>query len=328
MTKEQILAEIKKVENNQFRPDVVKKIKIKKLNEELINIDKNKISNPDDKVVEEIDLFEHPEKLPKQVQAVLNKYSEDDNTYESLGKMLSEMKPLGYTFEYGLDAVPYDLKKIKSNSKPQPKRVKKSSEEVKINKVKTKKTPFKFRKGTKVHSSYFNSDGIVESYKFNKEFNEWQYLVKLNNGKKELILEPGLRLIPKTNNQKPIGKFKGKNLNELTDMECEELRKSIKERRQKAAKSEKKSKSKPVIEKIASNVAMAVKQAVQNVSAKDIKDDPKKEIKRFELIEKAAKSFLSEMRGILGEDYDKESINDEFSDIHNLIKELKKKYNK
>jgi len=320
MTKEQILAEIKKVENNQFLPDVVKKLKIKKLNEELTNLD--------NKEVEEIDLFEHPEKLPKQVQSVLNKYSEDDNTYESLGKMLSEMKPLGYTFEYGLDAVPYDLKKIKSNSKPQPKRVKKSSEDVKINKVKTKKTPFKFRKGKKVHAIDLDSIGIVETYTFNKELGQWNYTVKFEDGTKEIVAEPGLRIVKKTNNQKPIGKFKGKNLNELTDMECEELRKSIKERRQKAAKSEKKSKSKPVIEKIASNVAMAVKQAVQNVSAKDIKDDPKKEIKRFELIEKAAKSFLSEMRGILGEDYDKESINDEFSDIHNLIKELKKKYNK
>lgn len=57
------------------------------------------------------DLFEVYETLPKKVQGVLTKYCQAD-TYEELDKMLAELKPLGYTFEYYLDAVPYNLTKI------------------------------------------------------------------------------------------------------------------------------------------------------------------------------------------------------------------------
>lgn len=125
---------------------------------------------------------------------------------------------------------------------------------------------------------------------------------------------------------RPTYKYKGKTLKELTKEDCDELRKDVKERRQKAAKAEKKSKSKPVIEKIAGNVATAVKQAVKNVSAADIKDNPKVEINKMEAIEKLAKKFLADLRGILGDDYDKESIDGEFKEVHDMIKDLKKKY--
>lgn len=59
------------------------------------------------------DLFEHPEGIPLCVQHVLDSFDEDtDNTYTELDRILERLKPLGYTFEYGLDAVPYDLCKI------------------------------------------------------------------------------------------------------------------------------------------------------------------------------------------------------------------------
>jgi hypothetical protein len=57
------------------------------------------------------DLFEHYETLPQEVQDVLSKYDEVD-TYEGCEAMLKEMEALGYTFEYYLDAVPYNLHKI------------------------------------------------------------------------------------------------------------------------------------------------------------------------------------------------------------------------
>jgi hypothetical protein len=67
--------------------------------------------------VEEEDLFEHYDKLPKNVKTILDKYSkieaEEGFDYEILKRFEQELKPLGYTFEYGLDAEPYDLKKIK-----------------------------------------------------------------------------------------------------------------------------------------------------------------------------------------------------------------------
>lgn len=61
---------------------------------------------------EEIDLFEHYETLPEEVQSVLAEYSDDDQDYESIGILKDKLEALGYTFDYGLDAVPYDLRKM------------------------------------------------------------------------------------------------------------------------------------------------------------------------------------------------------------------------
>lgn len=59
------------------------------------------------------DLFtNHLEELPQEVLEIINKYSSEDNTYEVCGNLLNELEPLGYSFEYGLDATPYNLKKI------------------------------------------------------------------------------------------------------------------------------------------------------------------------------------------------------------------------
>ena len=59
----------------------------------------------------ETDLFDNFEDLPKKVQDILD-LSEDEQTYDNCELMLKKLKPLGYTFEYGLDAIPYNLKKI------------------------------------------------------------------------------------------------------------------------------------------------------------------------------------------------------------------------
>ncbi len=62
---------------------------------------------------DEEDLFENIESLPKEVQKVLNKYGKKSNLkHNDLEKFLDELKPLGYTFEYGLDLSPYNLRKI------------------------------------------------------------------------------------------------------------------------------------------------------------------------------------------------------------------------
>jgi hypothetical protein len=119
--------------------------------------------------------------------------------------------------------------------------------------------------------------------------------------------------------------YKGKSIKDLSEMECDELLAEIKARREKATKSSEKSKSKPVIEKVAANVAKAVKQAVENVPAKDI---DKTEIAKFKRIEKAAEAFVTEMKSILGADFDKESVKDEFAEITKLIESLRKKYAK
>ena len=64
-----------------------------------------------------MDLFEHYEKLPLEIQAVLSKYYELDNTYENCRAMQNELEALGYTFEWGLDAIPYDLREMSVRGK-------------------------------------------------------------------------------------------------------------------------------------------------------------------------------------------------------------------
>jgi len=60
---------------------------------------------------EEIDLFEHFETLPQEVQDVLLKCGEIES-YQQCADMLVEVEALGYTFDYGLDHEPYNLRKI------------------------------------------------------------------------------------------------------------------------------------------------------------------------------------------------------------------------
>jgi hypothetical protein len=59
------------------------------------------------------DLFETPELIPNEVQAILETFDENcDNTYLELDRILGEIEPLGYTFDYYLDAEPYGLRPI------------------------------------------------------------------------------------------------------------------------------------------------------------------------------------------------------------------------
>jgi hypothetical protein len=59
------------------------------------------------------DLFETPELIPSEVQAILETFDEDSgNTYFELDRLLSELEPLGYIFDYYLDAEPYGLRPI------------------------------------------------------------------------------------------------------------------------------------------------------------------------------------------------------------------------
>lgn len=59
-----------------------------------------------------IDLFEDHENLPIEVQAILNKYCDGDNTYEKCDELIAELNAVGYTCDYGLDAEPHSLRKI------------------------------------------------------------------------------------------------------------------------------------------------------------------------------------------------------------------------
>lgn len=62
-------------------------------------------------MTQEIDLFEHMDELPVPVQNVLSKY-ENAESYTELHRMGKELRKLGYSFDYGLDAIPYNLKQL------------------------------------------------------------------------------------------------------------------------------------------------------------------------------------------------------------------------
>jgi len=61
---------------------------------------------------EPLNLFENYELLPKDVQDVLLNECFMENSYEDCDKGLDLLKPLGYTFEYYLDAQPFNLRII------------------------------------------------------------------------------------------------------------------------------------------------------------------------------------------------------------------------
>jgi hypothetical protein len=58
------------------------------------------------------DLFETPELIPEEVQAVLETFDENADDYAELDRILAEIEPLGYTFDYYLNADPYGLRPI------------------------------------------------------------------------------------------------------------------------------------------------------------------------------------------------------------------------
>ena len=66
--------------------------------------------NPDDN--EGIDLFETPEALPYNVRAIISMFSSSTNGYEDCASFVIQLESVGYTCNYGLDAEPYDLRKL------------------------------------------------------------------------------------------------------------------------------------------------------------------------------------------------------------------------
>jgi len=57
------------------------------------------------------DLFEHLDQLPKEVLDIFDTVVEC-NTYQQCDELLAKLEPLGYTFDYYLNAEPYNLRRI------------------------------------------------------------------------------------------------------------------------------------------------------------------------------------------------------------------------
>jgi len=61
---------------------------------------------------DDVDLFDHYGQLPKPVQEIISGFSEEGNLYAECERLLRELKPLGYEFDYDLSGEPYDLREI------------------------------------------------------------------------------------------------------------------------------------------------------------------------------------------------------------------------
>jgi hypothetical protein len=63
------------------------------------------------------DLFQAQDTLPENVRAIIDYHTilienDDGNAYLLCRDFLADIEPHGYTFDYGLDGVPYDLQRI------------------------------------------------------------------------------------------------------------------------------------------------------------------------------------------------------------------------
>ena len=61
------------------------------------------------------DMFEHYDELPKEVQVILDKYSEMDNNYTNCDNLVDELTEIGWICDYGLSAEPHDLRPMNEN---------------------------------------------------------------------------------------------------------------------------------------------------------------------------------------------------------------------
>lgn len=61
-----------------------------------------------------IDLFEDYKNIPPNVQEILNNHLEDmeSGEYYKLDMVLKKLEKIGYTFDYDLNGMPYDLRPI------------------------------------------------------------------------------------------------------------------------------------------------------------------------------------------------------------------------
>jgi hypothetical protein len=68
-----------------------------------------------------VDLFEDYDQQPEELRAVIEEYREqlESEDYPQLEQALKALNAIGYTFEYYLDATPYDLRKIGQSGKVQ-----------------------------------------------------------------------------------------------------------------------------------------------------------------------------------------------------------------
>jgi hypothetical protein len=62
--------------------------------------------------IDPADLFKTPEEIPANIHAILNTWDENGDPYKQCKEIDNALKPLGYTFDWGLSGEPYNLRRI------------------------------------------------------------------------------------------------------------------------------------------------------------------------------------------------------------------------
>jgi len=62
--------------------------------------------------IKQIDLFENIESLPEDIYKTILYHSNYDESYYKVELLLEKLEKLNYTFDYDLDAIPYNLRQI------------------------------------------------------------------------------------------------------------------------------------------------------------------------------------------------------------------------
>jgi len=73
------------------------------------------ITEPDINTADILDYFEHPVAMPIQLQQITESFAarDDDDPYQVCKEFLREVEAIGWTFDYGLEGVPYGLRPMK-----------------------------------------------------------------------------------------------------------------------------------------------------------------------------------------------------------------------
>jgi hypothetical protein len=95
-------------------PSKLKSLILRESGEKAISFANNTMKTTGDKaiLIEEIDdLFEYPDLWPENLAKELNSIGDNTDT-EKLKDSLERCKLIGWTFDYGLDGIPYELKPL------------------------------------------------------------------------------------------------------------------------------------------------------------------------------------------------------------------------
>lgn len=108
----------------------------------------------------------------------------------------------------------------------------------------------------------------------------------------------------------------------INTIPCDELVAMLEERRQRHSKSERKSKTKPVMKKITTDITQAVGKAIDDIPASKLKKDKKKIIAGLKNLKKKAGEFAQAFKTVLGSDYEASNIKTMLTEIEKHISEL------